>query len=109
MNLKVNNNPIINAVKIYIVSHKDTLLQKRNYCQQMHTNIIFMNNYHEGKLIYLSHTRPGIAFLVSVISQFMHAPQKPRLVALHRILRYLPLAPKYSHSLPKIVMDKVLD
>ena len=27
-----------------------------------------------GRLIYLSHTMPDIAFVVSVISQFMHAP-----------------------------------
>ena len=29
-----------------------------------------------GKLIYLSHTRPDIAYAVSVISQFMHSPSK---------------------------------
>ena len=28
-----------------------------------------------GKLIYLSHTRPDIAYAVGVVSQFMHQPQ----------------------------------
>ncbi|XP_039004039.1 uncharacterized mitochondrial protein AtMg00810-like [Hibiscus syriacus] len=42
-----------------------------------------------GKLIYLFHTRPDIAFGVSVISQFMHAPREKHLEAAYRILRYL--------------------
>lgn len=29
-----------------------------------------------GKLIYLAHTRPDIAYAVSVISQFMHCPSR---------------------------------
>ena len=29
-----------------------------------------------GKLIYLSHTRPDIAYAIGVISQFMHSPQE---------------------------------
>ncbi|XP_016718594.1 uncharacterized mitochondrial protein AtMg00810-like [Gossypium hirsutum] len=42
-----------------------------------------------GRLIYLSHTRPDIAFSVSVISQYMHAPREKHLEATYRILRYL--------------------
>jgi Reverse transcriptase (RNA-dependent DNA polymerase) len=46
-----------------------------------------------GKLIYLSHTRPDIAYAVSVVSQFMHAPGEQHMEAVFRILRYLKGAP----------------
>lgn len=46
-----------------------------------------------GKLIYLSHTRPDIAYAVSVVSQFMHDPRKPHMDAVDRILKYLKYAP----------------
>nr|GEY34820.1 putative RNA-directed DNA polymerase [Tanacetum cinerariifolium] len=42
-----------------------------------------------GKLIYLSHTRPDIAYAVGVVSQFMHQPQKAHMVAALRMIRYL--------------------
>ncbi|RVW37569.1 Retrovirus-related Pol polyprotein from transposon RE1 [Vitis vinifera] len=42
-----------------------------------------------GKLIYLSHTRPDIAYAVSVVSQFMHCPSEEHMEAIIRILRYL--------------------
>ena len=42
-----------------------------------------------GKLIYLAHTRPDIAYAVSVVSQFMHDPRERHLQAVTRILRYL--------------------
>jgi len=32
-----------------------------------------------GKLIYLAHTRPDIAYVVSVVSQFMHNPRERHL------------------------------
>ena len=41
------------------------------------------------RLIYLSYTRPNIAFLVSMVSQFMHAPRPEHFEAVYRILRYL--------------------
>ncbi|GAA0171590.1 hypothetical protein LIER_25584 [Lithospermum erythrorhizon] len=42
-----------------------------------------------GKLIYVSHTKPDIAFAVSVVSQYMHDPHQGHLDAVYRILRYL--------------------
>ena len=42
-----------------------------------------------GRLIYLSHTRPNIAFSVSCISQFMHSPLVSHMYVVYMILRYL--------------------
>ncbi|PRQ60643.1 putative RNA-directed DNA polymerase [Rosa chinensis] len=42
-----------------------------------------------GKLIYLTITRPDIAYAVSIVSQFMHAPTLAHLHIIKRILRYL--------------------
>ncbi|RDY07758.1 putative mitochondrial protein, partial [Mucuna pruriens] len=39
-----------------------------------------------GKLIYLSHTRPDIAYVVSVVIQFMHDPRERHLQAFEMIL-----------------------
>lgn len=46
-----------------------------------------------GKFIYLAHTRPDIAFVVSVVSQFMHNPKEMHLKVVHRILHYLKGSP----------------
>ena len=45
-----------------------------------------------GCLIYLTNTRPDIAFVVSVVSQFMHIPCTSHL-DVHHILRYLKTCP----------------
>ena len=39
-------------------------------------NMVDKGRYHQlvGSLIYLSHTRPDIAFFVSMVSQFMYSP-----------------------------------
>lgn len=46
-----------------------------------------------GKLIYLSHTRPNIAYAVSVVSQFMHDPRERHMQAVDKILQYLKSSP----------------
>jgi len=46
-----------------------------------------------GKLIYLSHTRPDITYVVNVVSQIMHDPRKLHMDVVERILRYLKSTP----------------
>nr|XP_043615974.1 secreted RxLR effector protein 161-like [Erigeron canadensis] len=41
------------------------------------------------KLIYLAHTRSDIAYVVGVVSQFMHQTQEEHMDAVLRIIRYL--------------------
>ncbi|KAJ9561212.1 hypothetical protein OSB04_006372 [Centaurea solstitialis] len=49
-----------------------------------------------GKLIYLSHTRPDIAYAVGVVSQFMHQPQSSHMEAVLRIIKYLKGTPGHG-------------
>ena len=42
-----------------------------------------------GKLIYLSDTRPDIAYVVWIVRRFMHRPQIQHMEVVYRILRYL--------------------
>lgn len=46
-----------------------------------------------GRLIYLSHMRPDIAFVVSLVSQLMHAPGPEHQEAVFIIIRYLKGSP----------------
>ncbi|PON59888.1 hypothetical protein PanWU01x14_156070 [Parasponia andersonii] len=65
-----------------------------------------------GKLIYLSHTRPDIAYSVRIVSQFMHSPIECHMEAVQRILRYLKATPgkgllfkKNDHFLVEVYTD----
>ncbi|RVW35915.1 Retrovirus-related Pol polyprotein from transposon RE1 [Vitis vinifera] len=40
-----------------------------------------------GKLMYLAHTRPDLAYALSVVSQYMHNPREQHMNAVMRILR----------------------
>ena len=44
------------------------------------------------KLIYLSYTRPNIAHVMSMVSQFMHTLLKPHLEVVYQILQHLKAA-----------------
>ena len=46
-----------------------------------------------GKLIYLAHTQPNIAYVVSMVSQFMHNPREVHLQAFYRIVHNLKANP----------------
>ncbi|CAL8992442.1 unnamed protein product [Prunus brigantina] len=50
--------------------------------------------YRNHKLgVYLSLTRPDIAYAISVASQFMHSPSEDHMAVVMRILSYLKSAP----------------
>ena len=46
-----------------------------------------------GRLMYLAHTRPDLAYVLSMVSQFMHSPSEEHMNAVIRILRYLKSSP----------------
>ncbi|CAL8113480.1 unnamed protein product [Prunus armeniaca] len=83
----------------YVQSNSDhTLFLKRHKDKERYQRLV-------GKLIYLVHTRPDIAYAVSVVSQFMHSPSEDHMGAMMRILRYLKVTPdkglmfcKYGHT-----------
>ncbi|KAJ0434928.1 putative RNA-directed DNA polymerase [Helianthus annuus] len=73
---KPADTPMIVNQKLYM-EEKAELADKERYQRMV------------GKLIYLSHTRPDIAYVVGVVSQFMHQPQGTHMDAVLRIIRYL--------------------
>ncbi|XP_019052655.1 PREDICTED: uncharacterized protein LOC109114438 [Nelumbo nucifera] len=65
-----------------------------------------------GRLLYLSMTRPNIAYAVGVLSQFMHASKVAHLEVVDRVLRYLKkflgtglLFKKHGHMRVEIYID----
>ncbi|XP_016648225.1 PREDICTED: uncharacterized mitochondrial protein AtMg00810-like [Prunus mume] len=74
------------------------------YHDQIHTDRERYQRLVE-KLIYLAHTRPDIAYAISVVSQFMYFPNEDHMGVVMRILRYLKVThgkglifSKYDHT-----------
>jgi hypothetical protein len=47
-----------------------------------------------GQLIYLCHTRPDIAYALSVVSRYTHDPRTGHMEIVYKILRYLKGTPR---------------
>ena len=47
-----------------------------------------------GRLMYLAHTRPDLAYALSIVSQFMHNPGEQHMNVVICILKYLKSAPE---------------
>lgn len=55
-----------------------------------------------GRLIYLTITRPDLAYAVHMLSQFMEKPRQPYLEAAHKVLKYIKQAPGQGIFLPSM-------
>ncbi|XP_019260123.1 PREDICTED: uncharacterized protein LOC109238143 [Nicotiana attenuata] len=53
-----------------------------------------------GRLLYLKMTRPDIAFVVQVLSQYMHAPKTSHMEAAKRVVRYIKSTPGLGLFMP---------
>lgn len=74
---------IVNMPKLFSWNHGLQMIEgAKQVDKDRHWRIIW-------KLIYLSHTRPDIAYVVGVVSMFMHMPQIQHMTAVIRILRHL--------------------
>ena len=54
-----------------------------------------------GKLMYLAHTRPDLAYALSIVSQFMHNLGEQHMNIVMYILRYLKSSPRVTRSSAK--------
>jgi len=62
-----------------------------------------------GRLMYLAHTRPDLAYVLSIISQFMHNPCEQHMNVVMHILRYLKSAPRKGILFTKNGNHEVID
>lgn len=72
------------------INKKDKPLKNITECQKL-----------LGKLMYLTHTKPDISYVVHSLSQFMHSPFDSHLILGLRILRYLKQAPRKGIMISK--------
>ena len=55
-----------------------------------------------GKLLYLTMTRPDLAYAAQSLNQFLHEPRTPQLKALMRVIRYIKLCPGQGLLFPTL-------
>ena len=82
---------------------KTPIVQNHNLGGKIEDDMVYNDLYQRlvRKLIYLSHTRPGIAYVVGVVSQFMHSPYESPMEAIYKILHYLKSTPNKAFLFQK--------
>ncbi|XP_016647120.1 PREDICTED: uncharacterized mitochondrial protein AtMg00810-like [Prunus mume] len=87
---------LLTEIRMFGCKPADTSIEMNHkLCEDMDQEPTNKEQYQRliGRLIYMAHTRPDIAYVMSVVSQFMHSPSVSHRNTVDRILRYLKLAP----------------
>lgn len=65
------------------------------------TPLVDATNYRRmvGKILYLTATKPDIAYAIQQLSQFVDSPTDQHLSATHRVFRYIKTSPRQCHFL----------
>ncbi|GJZ51089.1 ribonuclease H-like domain-containing protein [Tanacetum coccineum] len=105
---------LLHEFGLLAAKHVDTPLPENvtlNHTESDNDHLLLnVTNYqrHVGKLIYLTNTRPDIAYVDHYLSQYMHSPLNSYLDAAMRVLRYLKGSPGNSIQINKIGNLKLL-
>ncbi|GJS69702.1 ribonuclease H-like domain-containing protein [Tanacetum coccineum] len=99
---------ILHEFGLLAAKHVDTPLPENatlNHNESDYDHLlVHVSNYQRliGKIIYLTNTRPDIAYVVHCLSQYMHSPLNSHLDAALRVLRYLKGSPGSGIQINKI-------
>ncbi|XP_057520729.1 uncharacterized mitochondrial protein AtMg00810-like [Amaranthus tricolor] len=83
---------LLSHCKIQDLKLAVTPLPQNLKLHQMEDALYHDPTYHRtmvGKMNFLTHTRPDLAFTVQHLSQFLQEPREPHVAALHHALRYI--------------------
>ncbi|XP_059275216.1 uncharacterized mitochondrial protein AtMg00810-like [Lycium ferocissimum] len=88
----------------------DTPIEQNHNLEELHDQVPTNKARYQrlvGRLMYLSHTRPDIAYAVSVVSRFMHNPSEVHMNAVIRIMRYLSQHQEEASCFLRITIQKL--
>ena len=84
------NTPLETNLKLTSVDYDDFITKEASSTNE-DTLLVYPTQYQQlvGKLLYLTMTRVDIAYVVQVLSQFMHSPKQSHMNAALRVVKYI--------------------
>ena len=96
------NTPLETNLKLTSVDYDDFITKEASSTNE-DTLLVYPTQYQQlvGKLLYLTMTRIDIAYVVQVLSEFMHNPKQSHMNAALRVVKYIKNAPGLGLLMPK--------